>query len=497
MILDSFTIKHPFIDTTPDTVIIGSGPGGAACAYRVAMAGKKVYLLEEGWHHSYTYHGRDEAFALIHFYRDGGLTAAMGDPPIPVLMGRTLGGASRINQACALRMPQKHRKKWIKAGLGWAEKKLDEYYDDIEQLLKVGPVPENMLNRNGEIFMEAMKAAGGTPELMRRNAPGCDGCGTCITGCPTFKKRSTDMTFIPEGLKNGLTVFCGAKATEVKERNGRVHVKGQLIDQYGSPISYFHISARTVVISCGALFTPLLLFMSDHPDPHGRIGKGFYTHPTAIVFGIHEETVDGFDGIPMQGYCDSFFEETGCVIESMFLLPVTTSVALPGTPAEHLQLMKRYRHMSMFIVQRYDSHSGFITHWADRPFPFYNLAPDDETGIVRGVAICARGLLRSGAKEVVILASGGIRYRREKEINEHTISFRKGKGFIYSAHPQGTCCAGENPERYPVRPDLSLRYSERIFVADTSIFPYPTGVNPMLTAMAAGYHAAEGVLAIL
>lgn len=65
---------------------------------------------------------------------------------------------------------------------------------------------------------------------------------------------------------------------------------------------------------------------------------------------------------------------------------------------------------------------------------------------------------------------------------------RKGlqpeKTTFASAHQMGTCRMGTNPKKSVVDPNGKVWGTDGLYVADASIFPSASGVNPMLTNMA-------------
>ena len=65
-----------------DVVVVGSGAGGAAAARVLAEAGLDVLVVEEGEYYDALTYSRDPLHALATLYRDGGLTASEGRPPI-------------------------------------------------------------------------------------------------------------------------------------------------------------------------------------------------------------------------------------------------------------------------------------------------------------------------------------------------------------------------------------------------------------------------------
>jgi choline dehydrogenase-like flavoprotein len=96
MILDSQTLPEDY-HTTADAVIIGSGAGGAPMAYKLAQAGWKVILLEEGRNNNPALFNRDSWGAMKEMYRDSGMLTTLGTPSIPLPLGITLGGTTVIN----------------------------------------------------------------------------------------------------------------------------------------------------------------------------------------------------------------------------------------------------------------------------------------------------------------------------------------------------------------------------------------------------------------
>ena len=72
---------------TPDLCVVGSGPGGAIVASRLADAGAEVVVLEEGGHYTKADFDMQEATAYPHLYQDRG-NRATADLSIAVLQGR-------------------------------------------------------------------------------------------------------------------------------------------------------------------------------------------------------------------------------------------------------------------------------------------------------------------------------------------------------------------------------------------------------------------------
>src|SRR5205823_12901496 len=138
--LNPATLVPPDEDESCDVVVVGSGAGGAAVGRVLAEAGRDVIIREEGAYHDAITYSRDPIDALTTLYRDGGLTACDGRPPIPLPVGRCVGGTTVINSGTCFRAPDAVLTRWCeRSGIPWAGD-LDDDYEQLERDLGVVPV---------------------------------------------------------------------------------------------------------------------------------------------------------------------------------------------------------------------------------------------------------------------------------------------------------------------------------------------------------------------
>src|SRR5919206_2716607 len=88
-----------------DACVIGTGAGGAPVAKELAEGGMRVVMLEEGERltaDDFNARPRDMTPRL---YRDGGQIATIGNLPIVLPLGSSVGGTTLVNSGTCFRTP--------------------------------------------------------------------------------------------------------------------------------------------------------------------------------------------------------------------------------------------------------------------------------------------------------------------------------------------------------------------------------------------------------
>src|SRR3954471_597313 len=88
-----------------DACVIGTGAGGAPVAKELAEGGMRVVMLEEGERFTtddFTARPREMTARL---YRDAGQVATLGNVPVVLPLGRTVGGSTTVNSGTCFRTP--------------------------------------------------------------------------------------------------------------------------------------------------------------------------------------------------------------------------------------------------------------------------------------------------------------------------------------------------------------------------------------------------------
>ena len=140
---------------------------------------------------------------------------------------------------------------------------------------------------------------------------------------------------------------------------------------------------------------------------------------------------------------------------------------------------------------------GRVIPGRQRSHIFYSLAQEDLIKVRKAVRILGEMMLAAGATYITPGVQGWykkvvqsvIMSKFEKEVPLNPKLFT-----MAVTHMFGTCKMGSDPKTSVVRPDFRHHQIAGLYVADSSVFPSNTGVNPQTTIMALAHLCAKAVL---
>jgi len=502
MIVRGKDIRPPLKESA-DVCIIGSGCGGGASAKILAEAGKKVILLEEGGYYTSADFDGTEATAYQKLYqRRAG--QATEDLAVTVLQGRCVGGSTTVNWMTSLRTPgftlDDWRRRFGIAGLG--ERDLEPYFDRIERYLNVHPEPDENHNANNRIILDGARALGYRTRVNGRNARGCVKSGACGLGCPFDAKLSVALTYIPDAVNRGATVYADCRAEKIEIHGSLKRVTGNILEaDTRNAGGEFSIEAPVVIVSASAINSAVLLLKSRLANASGEVGKNLTFHLTTAAAGRYERVIDPAGGIPQSALCDQFLnsegDSGGFWIEAVPVYPALAALAFPGFGDAHRERMKEFPHTgaSIVLVKESDSAGRVTVNDRGRASIDYHRGPKDLEYMKLGVAAAARIHFAAGAKEVMTLHTSPTVIRHPGEIDRKIrgASWERNDVALFSAHPLGTCRMGTDARRSVVDPHCQAHDVPGLFVIDGSVTPTSLGVNPQITLLAIAEKSAEWI----
>jgi choline dehydrogenase-like flavoprotein len=499
------------LELRPDVCVIGSGAGGSVVAARLAAAGARVVVLEEGPWFRASEADMLESTAYPRLYQDHGQRAT-DDLSITILQGRSIGGSTTVNWTTSFRTPERVLAYWRTVhGIDTLGPEiLAPHFEAVEQRLNVHEAPPEAVNANNQTLWDGAQKLGWVHERTRRNVDGCALLGYCGMGCPAGAHLSADLTFIPDAIEHGADVFANARAVTLERQDRRItSVVAEVLDPETDRPTGRRITVRPqlVVLSGGAVNNPALLLRSGIALA-GKVGARTFLHPVAAMIGIYPHAIEGYYGAPQSVSSHQFVNrgagKVGFFLEASPVHPMLASMASGGFGARHQDVMSKLSRVSALIALTVDGflpteRGGTISLRGDGRIGIdYPIPPEIWEALREGSKALARVHLAAGAEAVWSLHEEPVEIRSERDVALlDRAPWAPGRVQVFTAHQMGGCGMGRDPERSVVGPELKLNAHENVFVVDGSVFPTSLGVNPQLTIFALAHWASERIAAAL
>jgi len=476
-------------EISTDVVIVGSGPGGAVAAANLARAGLRTVILEAGPMLTPTDMTRNAPMFMARNFWDGGARFIAGDAQIPSLQGRCLGGSSVVNSAIMMRLPDYVRRQWIEDdGLDYlGTDVLDRAYDRVFSRLSVAPTPLEVQGRRNLLVRDALTAVGIPNGPLPRAVAGCEGSNDCITGCAGSKKQSVDRTYVADAVTDGAEVFTCSQVERIMVEGGKaVGVAGFVIDPKGlRRLASFVVRAPRVVIAAGAAQTPALL-QYNGIDAGGAVGASFHAHLGMGMLGHFNEVVDPWLGAT-QGWGGLSADKPGVKFEALWAPPSLLFAAYGDIGEQFYTDLTEVKHVSVLALVYRAKVTGSVRPNAQGAPKMKMYIPQSEIRAALDAAkIAVNGIFEIGAKGVTL---GISRMKKRIDKREDALSALDQKWAprdvtMTANHIFGSVPMSRDRRRGAVDMEGRLKGIENLWIADASLFPSPSGVNPQATVMA-------------
>ncbi|MBB5019810.1 choline dehydrogenase-like flavoprotein [Chitinivorax tropicus] len=456
-----------------DAIVVGAGIGGSNVAAQLSEAGLKCLVIEAGHYFSRRTYPRCELDGNTQLFWHGGLELN-SDATLALLRPKVVGGGSIVNQALLDEFDDDALDSW-RAASGFPAFSLaamQPWYAAAKSALSVQTVPVAFANRNADIFKAGFEQCGFHYAPLTRAQSGChheagNDCIECLYGCRLDSKQSTPLTSLKRALKAGCQLIHSCEVMHIEESTQGVtlacrHANGSVI----------HFHGQRLILAANAIGTTTLLLRAGFGERLPMLGRHFYSHPQYMYFARYREPVNAQRG-PLQSYksADPHFRKQGFKLENVFAPPIGTALLLPQHGVAHQAMMQNITHLASIEVAIRDTEPGQIRLQRNgRARIDKTLNHEDKQRAAAGKAAVYQIFERTGAEQIMDGRLG---------IGLHLM------GGVRLAEQASAGCVGH---------DFRLFGSQRIHVADSSLFPNAPGINPSLTIMALGRMAAQAIL---
>lgn len=481
-----------------DVCIVGTGAGGAITADVLSDTGLKVVMIEEGMLRTSTDFRMLESEAYPTLYQESA-SRKTADKAINILQGRTVGGSTTVNWTTSFRTPPATLKYWRERFdlTDLTDEHMQGWFERAEKLTnitawKVDP------NENNSILERGAKKLGIHVDRIKRNVKGCANLGYCGMGCPLNAKQSMLVTAIPAALNRGAILVSRARAERLifnKDRVEALECISMIGTGYNTGSVKVTVKAKHFVVAGGAINSPALLLRSKAPDPHGRLGKRTFLHPSLLSGAQMPAKVAAWSGAPQTVYSDHYLETQpidgamGFKLEVPPVHPVIYSIVVNGMSEHHRNRFTNFPNTHVAIALCRDgfhpeSEGGEVRLLSDGfPQLDYKLNKYFFNAARRALLAMAEIQFAAGASEVFPVDErvNGFRTWADAKAAIESLDLRPYSTRVASAHVMGGCGMSSSAKQGVVNHYGRHHQIENLSVIDGSVFPTSIGANPQLS----------------
>lgn len=456
-----------------DVVVVGSGAGGAVAAFELASAGRDVLILEAGRHFKPSDFTQRELDTIQTVYVDQG-GQGPADGSLSILQGRCVGGSTVVNGEVCFRTPEVVLNEWAtRYGVpDFTKADLAPVFEEVEKRVNV-TVNEKRYLETGTMMSRGMKALNIDVKPVSRNVKGCRGCVYCFFGCAYGCKQSMDQSYLPAAVEASARIVSQAEVTRIKMTGDRA--TGVVAK---TPHGELAVSAKAVVVACGAIQTPLLLIDNHLGGP--EVGQHLAVHPVYFVTGLFEEAKPDDAGAMLATYTDVFVED-GFMIETGSGSLAFGATGVPGIGRAHKEQLRDLKYMwgGGAIVRDTGSLGRVRRNRKGAKVIDYKLDAVTQEKVRGALKKMAEIQFAAGAKKVwfttvpprILNGPDDIRSLDQIGLGPADIT-------AVSYHPQCSARMGTVTDCNGV-----VIGTKNVYVMDGSLFPTPVGVNPQISIM--------------
>ena len=416
--------------SSTDTIVVGTGPGGATVAKSVAEAGQSVVMLE--WGDAAPLRG--ELGQMVGIAGVPGKGAFVNSDLSLLMRGITVGGTSTINFATVMPPP-----------LTMFDKYGVDLRADVERMrqqLPINTLPDHLIGPLASRIQSGAKSLGLNWQKLEKliHPDKCRAaCHRCTYGCPYDAKWSA-RSFVDIATAHSAKLLTGAKVSRVLHQNGRV----QGVEYVKDGVVHKHY-ADNVILAAGGIGSPRILQNSGFK----QAGRDYFVDPVVAVMGLAEnlEEANGGKEVPMAAGMQ--LPDEGITLSDL-ILPRPLFQAFSAQVGRFNRLLDHGKTLSLMVKIKDDLGGQIGPKWVNK-----KLTDADRQRMKKGTALATNILLEAGATHI---------------FNSHH----------FAAHPGGGVKIGELVDE-----NLQTEV-QGLYVCDASVIPEPWGIAPSFSLMCLG-----------
>jgi choline dehydrogenase-like flavoprotein len=510
-----------------DVIVIGSGPGGAAAAQRLAATGKRILLIERGdylprsranWNANNVF--VDSAYEAKETWlgKDGG--------EIHPGLHYCVGGNSKVYGAALLRMRERdfdeiQHRDGVSPAWPIRYEQLESYYSQAEALFHVHglrgedpteppwsnafPHPPVSHEPRIQTLSDALERDGLHPfhlplGILLDERDGKPSPTSVCIRCDAFDgfpcllngKADAQVICVDPGLAahSNLTLLTGGYVSRLKTDSSGHSVSEVCVTRADQEERY---RADIVVVACGALSSALLLLRShsaNHPrglaNGSDQVGRNYMRHNQSILLALMREPNHTVFQKTL-GISDFYFGSADCEYP---LGLIQMCAATHGAHIRREALPSWLEWLPKAPFETLARHSmGFWLSSEDLPLAENRVFYDsDRVNLhLRETNLEEHHKLRAKTQAIISAANG------HPLLLDRSLYFGKDIPIGGTAHQAGTARFGLDPSTSVLDINCKAHEIDNLYLTDASFFPSIGAVNPTLTIIANALRVADKI----
>ena len=477
-----------------DYLVIGSGAGGSVVAAELAETGRSIVLVEQG---ELPGAGLDVNNELTIDRRRFDKSGSWGSTELslPILSGDAIDGCTLVNSANCFDPPARVLRRWA-TRFGFVDCLTPAFRHSlftVRRRLNVTECKEH--NEQNKLLLTGCQQLGWKTQIAERMGNGFFARTGKFTESSDGTRSDARQAYLLDALRLGVQLVPRCTITKLVVLEGRVErALGLLVDEFGSKRNVEFVF-RNVVLAAGAINSPAILLRSGVRNAH--LGQHLQLHPSAIVLGLYERPVLGWQGTQHSIICNEFAgpdpEGLGFRLETASIRLGVLATAVPWrSPAEHKRIIQAASRMAAVVALLHDDleRTGTVTiNRSERAEAAYRIDDQIRTGMIRAI-IGGLRVHRAARAEKIFSPIGSVPDFHNANNDQSFEKFlcdlerRWRDGFalsLFRTYHSSTCRLADSPSSGVVDTVGRVFGLSNCFVCDASMLPSSPGVNPMVT----------------
>lgn len=469
-------------------LVIGSGAGGAVACKYLSDLGKDVILIEDGDYHEVNKFAGSISESFLYAWRNSGITPVLSKANFAFGEGRCLGGGSYVNGGLIWRTPEIVLNEWCNMfnDKTFSKDNLKKYFEIIESLLDINQEEKSDFESAESL---KIKKIGEKKNIKVVKVPKSinSSRNELTLGAAGLTKNSILQKYIISSKEKGLEILTNCKAEKLfvkEDKIASVQVK------MNNKIK--NISAKKVILACGATQTPILMkksfgnrYLDSQMNVHLNLRLG-------VKF---NENIQTKKGLMFTRQLQEYMDDGVLIMPTSFNKNNFFSSLVKMHNKDLFNIEKNIDQYGSFIIQLSSLNKIMLNNFFGNTILSYKLNNQDLIKLKKYFLIFCKSLFDVGAEEILLP------FKKNFIINKNTNLIDFFDKYLTQNNIEMVSVHGMSSAKMGIKNSEKSRFDrngksfefKNLYCLDSSVLPSSTIESPQGTIMAIASHILEKI----